>query len=947
MNSEKWQQISSIFQLALDCESEKRGALLVSECKGDRELLQEVKELLRSYETGKEFLAESPLKIPAGLFVEDLSPSLENTHFGSYKILSEIGRGGMGVVCLAMRDDDEFRKRVALKLVKRGMDTDEILNRFRNERQILASLEHPNIARLLDGGTTDDNLPYFVMEYVEGEPLNQFCDTHKLSTVERLKIFRKVCAAVSYAHQNLVVHRDLKPSNILVTPDGEPKLLDFGIAKLLKPDLFPQIVAATGLITRPMTLDYASPEQVRGLPITTASDIYTLGVLLYELLTGHRPYHLKNQTVAEIERVICEEEPERPSAIVRRAEVVTTADGEKHTLTPESVSRTRDGQPRKLQQNLRGDLDKILLKVLRKEPNRRYDSVEQFSEDIRRYLADLPVLAHRDNFGYRSQKYLWRNKFPLTIAALFAILIISFAAAFRIQAVRAEQQRVRAEKVSAFMAEIFKVADPNVTDGKTMTAREILDTGAVRLENELDDQPETKATLQNTIGEVYFGLGLYEQSVQMFEKALALRRQVLGMNSEEVAVTLEQLGFSRSLMADYSGAETNYTEALAIWRALYGSKHERVAALLEKLGRSATERGDWETAANYFRQSLEVARQIYGDQYKSGVCQDSERASPCIERIITNLAFSLQKKGDFAEAEKFYRQAVEVSRRNNPNDIGMTDHRQHDLANFIGGIRGDFDEAERLHREILDNRLRLYGNKYLGTGYSRWSLSFALDANNKYDEVEFNLRETTKIYENIFGREHPRTLWNYSDLGHFLIYQRKFDEAEKLLRETSALQIKSQGEGHPITALPTRLFLATLLNEKGDQTEAGKLLREMLPEVKQRYVAPDDILSLTFVEYGKVLLARGEAVQAEPYLREGWENLKKTGSVFKWTSAEAESALGECLLALGKREEAKPLLEEGHNLLKERLGKEREWIIERARQRLAKLRWNSKFSITK
>ena len=938
MNPEKWQQISSIFRLALDCESEKRTALLVSICKGDKELLQEIEELLRSHEAGEEFLADSPIEMPAGFFAQDSSPSLENTHIGAYKILREIGRGGMGVVCLAMRDDDEFRKRVALKLVKRGMDTDEILNRFRNERQILASLEHPNIARLLDGGTTDDGLPYFVMEYVEGEPLNQFCDTRKLSTVERLKLFQKVCSAVSYAHQNLVVHRDLKPSNIIVMPDGELKLLDFGIAKLLKPDLFPQIVAATGLITRPMTLDYASPEQVRGLPITTASDIYTLGVLLYELLTGHRPYHLKNHTVAEIERVICEEEPEKPSTIVRRAEVITSSGGEKQTLTPESISRTRDGQPRKLQQKLRGDLDRILLKALRKEPNRRYDSVEQFSEDIRRYLTGLPVLAHEGDFGYRAFKFVRRNRLALGIAVLFVVLLSSFTVAFRLQAVRAERQRIRAEKISSFMSEIFKVADPEKTNGKTMTAREILDAGAVRLENELDDQPETKAALLHTIGEVYESLGLFEQSKQMFEKALALRRQVLGVNSEEVAVTLEQLGFSRSLMADYSGAETNYTEALAIWRTLYGNKHERISALLEKLGRVAMERNDWDTAVNYFRESLEVARQIHGDQYKSNGCQDSNRAAPCNERTLTNLAFALQKKGDRAEAEKFYRQAVEVTRRNNPNDYDMVDHRQHNLANFISDTRGDFAEAERLHREVLDNRLRLYGDKYIGVGYSRWALSFALDANKKYDEAEFNLRENAKIYEAIFGREHPRTLWNYSDLGHFLIYQRKFDEAEKLLRETSALQIKSQGEGHPITALPTRLFLATLLNEKGDLTEAEKLLREMLPEVKQRYVAPDDILSLTLVEYGKVLLARGEAAQAEPYLREGWENLKKTGSAFKWTSAEAESALGECLLALGRREEAKPLLEEGYNLLKERLSAEREWMVECARRRLAKLR---------
>ena len=325
-------------------------------------------------------------------------------------------------------------------------------------------------------------MPYFVMEYVEGLPINEYCDAHKLSISERLILFRTVCLAVSYAHQNLVVHRDLKPSNIIVTEAGQPKLLDFGIAKLLKPDLFPQTVVPTGLITRPMTPDYASPEQVRGLPITTASDIYSLGVLLYELLTGHRPYRLKSFSPVEIERVICEEEPERPSTVVKRTEIISTSNGaDPVTISPESVSRTRDGQPKKLRRRLSGDLDNTLLMALRKEPKRRYASVEQFSEDIRRHLEGLPVLAHKDTFLYRGRKFVSRNRIGLGIAAVFVILLTGFTVAFRIQAQRAEVQRIRAEKVSSFMGEIFKVADPNKTNGNSMTAREILDACAARL----------------------------------------------------------------------------------------------------------------------------------------------------------------------------------------------------------------------------------------------------------------------------------------------------------------------------------------------------------------------------------------------------------------------------------------------------------------------------------
>lgn len=932
----RWAEISDIFDLALAREPHERGRLIEAACAGDAQLRREVEDLFAAHDASPAFIAHPVFgETRVGLLSQPLPESFVGKRFGSYKVISELGRGGMGTVCLGVRDDEQYQKRVAIKFVKRGMDTDEIIQRFRYERQILAGLDHPNIARILDGGTTEDRLPYFVMEYAEGLPINRYCDAHRLNTTERLHLFRTVCLAVSYAHQNLVVHRDLKPNNIIVTEAGQPKLLDFGIAKLLKPDLFPQAVIPTGISTRPMTPDYASPEQVRGLPITTASDVYSLGVLLYELLTGHRPYRLRTYSTAEIERVICEEEPERPSTAINRTEVVTSP-ADSITVSPESVSKTRDGQPDKLRRRLEGDLDNILLMALRKEPKRRYASVEQFSEDIRRHLEGLPVLAHGDTWLYRGGKFVRRNRIALAATVSFFILLVGFTVAFGLQAQRAERQRLRAEKISSFMAEIFKVADPSKTRGKTITAREMVDAGAARLETELNDQPETKGTLLHTIGEVYFGLGLYEQSEVMFEKALPLRRQTLGNQSAEVAITLERLGLSRAFRADYSRAEGNYAEALAIWRRLPDTKPERIAGLLNKLGRSAIERNDWEEAANHLSESLAVARQIYGDKYESNGCRDSDRSAPCSERTLSFLAFALQKKGDLATAEKFYRQAVEVYRRNNPTDYDMADHPQHILAEFISDTKGDFAAAEALHREVLDNRLRLYGDQNIGVAYSRWALSFALEGTGKYAEAEFELRENARISENIFGREHPRTVSCFSDLGRFLIYQRKFDEAEDLLRQSSALQIKAQSAGHPVRVLPTRLYLATLLNEKGDRAEAEKLLLEILPLVKQRYVAPDEILGLTLLEYGKVLLARGAAAQAESYLREARDNLNRTGNAFKWNSAEAESALGECLAALGREAEARPLLKEGLRHLSERLGPERHWLVERARHRLAR-----------
>ncbi len=338
----------------------------------------------------------------------------------------------MGAVYLATRADDEYRKQVAVKVVKRGMDTDAILRRFRNERQILANLDHPHIAKLLDGGTTEDGLSYFVMDYVEGLPIDVYCDARRLPIIERLKLFRTACSAVHYAHQHHVVHRDLKPSNILVTAEGVPKLLDFGIAKLLDPEVSARTIKPTAGL-RPMTPDYASPEQVRGEAITPASDVYSLGVMLYELLTGHRPYHVQSATPQEAERVICEQEPEKPSVVVGRCSAglqpgSAALKGGATDGTPESVTETRGESPEKLRRQLRGDLDNIVLMALRKEPERRYASIEQFSEDIRRYLQGRPVRSRPDTLAYRSGKFIRRNRTgvlaSVLTAAIFLVLIV-------------------------------------------------------------------------------------------------------------------------------------------------------------------------------------------------------------------------------------------------------------------------------------------------------------------------------------------------------------------------------------------------------------------------------------------------------------------------------------------------------------------------------------------
>lgn len=439
MTPERWRKIESIFQTVVEKPKPERQLMLTQYCGNDMELRREIEALLSEDDTNDfDDFIQAPIKDVARSLPQPTTDNYIGTNIGPYHVVKLLGQGGMGAVYLAERADAEFYRQVALKIVRRGMDSNFVLKRFRVERQILATLEHPNIAQLLDGGTTTDGLPYFVMEYVQGQPLTEYCGSSGISLTERLKLFLSVCAAVQHAHQKLIIHRDLKPSNILVTAEGIPKLLDFGIAKLLDPALSLTPVTRTQTSMRLMTPDYASPEQVRGLPVTTASDVYTLGVILFELLTGARPYQFETYSPAEIERAICDTEIERPSALAERM----NDEGGRMNLVARFFHHSSFIPHRS---SLRGDLDNIVLMALRKEPERRYQSVEQFAEDIRCYLQGRPISARSDSLVYRTSKFVRRNKLAVAAAALvlFSLLggIVTTTRAARI----AETERARAE----------------------------------------------------------------------------------------------------------------------------------------------------------------------------------------------------------------------------------------------------------------------------------------------------------------------------------------------------------------------------------------------------------------------------------------------------------------------------------------------------------------------
>jgi serine/threonine protein kinase len=453
MTPERLHQIRALYEATIVLDPSAREAFLERECLGDADIRQEVARLLSAREHLPEWLS-GPLLGPAGWafdLITKPTPGMEGRQLGGYRIIREIGHGGMGSVYLAERADGVYHKQVAIKLVRQGRDSAEILERFRREREILASLDHPNIARLIDGGSTEEGLPYFVMEFVEGQPILRWADERRLNVSQRLELFRSVCGVVQYAHQRLVVHRDLKPGNILVTADGTVKLLDFGIAKVVAQSPAGDL-SETATMIRLMTPQYASPEQIKDETITTLTDVYSLGVVLYELLTGHRPYQLLKASMHEMERVILEEEPTRPSDVVATTEKPAEDEPSPPPVTPETVSEVREGDLHRLRKRLRGDLDCILLTALRKEPSRRYSSVESFSEDLRRHLESRPVSAREDSLWYLASRFVRRHSMGVAAGALIALSLIGavITATWQMRAaLEAGQQRLSGRSILA------------------------------------------------------------------------------------------------------------------------------------------------------------------------------------------------------------------------------------------------------------------------------------------------------------------------------------------------------------------------------------------------------------------------------------------------------------------------------------------------------------------
>jgi eukaryotic-like serine/threonine-protein kinase len=768
--SERWARVKELFEAAADLAPNERASLLIDECDGDDALRREVESLLNSDAQTDGFIEQPVLEIPRDLFPEAPEESLVGRQFGAYQILREIGRGGLGAVYLAARADDEYRKEVAIKLVRRGLDTEDILRRFRNERQILAQLDHPNIARLIDGGTTNDGLPYFVMDYVNGEPINTYCDAHALSTTERLTLFRKICAAVTYAHQNLVIHRDLKPSNILVTQEGEPKLLDFGIAKLLSAgdELFTQTIPAL----RVMTPEYASPEQVKGDKIMTTSDVYSLGVLLYELLTGRRPYRLKTRTPDEISRAITSQEPERPSTALAKLH-----------HPPSSILHPR---------SLRGDLDNIVLKAMRKEPARRYASVGQFSEDIRRHLAGLPVVARKDTVSYRTGKFVNRHRIGVAAAALILLSLVGGIVATLIEVRTARRERAKAEAISVFLQKTLHASDPSLNLSGQPTVKDILDDASKRLATEeLSDQPEVRAELQRIIGASYLALGQYDLAEQNLMAALQTQTRISGEDGVE---TLKTGVFLASLWAgakgDYAKANKFYLANLPRLRAEQKKgtvSADYLGAALNGFALLRRAQGDSKEAESLLREQL--ALQPY-------VSPEQRNTAGVVQAIF---ALTQADQGKFDEAIKIVREKVAAIRQRKQEATPELAANLTGLGSFLLENGQAAESLENL-REAEAIYRKLYSAASMQLGDNLRLQAQASLALRQYAEAEAKINATLEIYRAASSPQYVNYATALMVQGMIYSQTTRIDEAEKLLREAVRIRTENMPETHFLRA---------------------------------------------------------------------------------------------------------------------------------------------------
>ncbi len=939
--ADRYQRLKAVFRRALECDKETRDAFLDEACGGDDELRAQVDQLLAADRKGTPLLDRSASPLAAQLLARMAEGDPVERRIGPHRLLREIGGGGMGKVYLAERDDGEFEEQVAIKLIRKGLDTEGIVARFLRERQILANLHHPHIAQLRDGGVTLEGLPYFVMEFIDGIPIDQYCNQRRLTISQRVELFQKVCSAVEAAHRRLIVHCDLKPSNILVTKEGTPKLLDFGIARLADHPSGSRDDNLTSF-DRPLTPEYASPEQIRGDVLTMASDVYSLGVVLYKVLTGHLPYRFPSRRRHDIQTLVRKVDPPKPSlAIERMGEL---ADDEGQPLTPARVSEVRERTVGRLRRRLRGDLDSVVLMALQKDPAKRYSTAEQLAADLRRHQDGLPVHARAASWHYRTGKFLRRNWFGLTAAALVVmslaigvVIAVQEAREAERQARMAEQQAALSEarertldRVLSFMVELFDEVDPEQAGDAEITLSTVFDLAADRVSDALKDEPLARARLMDTIGAVYRTLGFYDLSESFLIEGWELRGEHLPRNHEQSALSIDHLGMLRMAQGRHDEAEPFLQEALEIRRLVHGDRHLETASSLAQLARLRKFQGKYEESESLYREALDIRTEHLGPD-DEGIARTLNNLAIVLNRrrnyqeaegllrrsleirsadvanghyravsSLSNLGVSLRRQLKFQEAEQHFRRAVAILQRY----PGATRSEATVLSNLATVLlsQGEKEDAIRQYRESLRLLREILDEQHPDIASCKSNLATALSRNGDHNQAEILLHEVIDSKRSRLGDDHPQLANSLAILGRVCLRQGHLEAAEAHLESALAIQRDAFG-AESLSVSKTLAGLADVLRERGQVERAAEVAEQSLA-MKQRLGGNELTVSLSKGVLGSCRVVQERFEEAESLLLEALEVHDSTLGSDHHSTQELRARVADLYVAWDRPDEA-------------------------------------------
>jgi len=869
----RWRAIDAVFQEALDLDPDEWPDFLDRRCADDTDLRQAVEDLLSAERGAESFLEESvesiaPEEIAVAIRDQAPDPDLDRTgeRVGAFRIVRQIGRGGMAGVYEAARADGEFEQRVAIKFLRRGLDTEDFVRRFLAERQILSSLEHPNIARLVDGGTTDRGLPYLALEFVEGVPITDHCDETGCTLEQRLRLFVQVARAVQHAHANLVVHRDIKPSNILVTRDGRVKLLDFGIAKLLDPDAEPVGVPLTRTGFRPLTPEYASPEQVRGEPITTASDVYQLGVLLFRLLTGGRPYEVLG-TGSTLEETITKARPRAPSELVRQ-------------LTDATTQARLGTSPARLSRRLRGDLDTIVLKALRKEPGRRYATALEMADDVERHLDGRPITARRESGLYRTGKFLRRHAWVAPVSTAAVLLVGAYVFTLIRHGRQLEEERNVARDVQRAFVSFFTAPDSGdvgLGEGRRdLTILQAIQDGTDRVRRELADRPAAQAELFDAMAAVLQDLDETDQAYELAREALGIERTLYGSESPQVHETLLLVG---RLTPDPDSARAVLQERLNLSRTLYGPNDAATAVSLHALAELDLREGKLEDAVRRLESAIDIYRVATPAQPR------------LLAEALAELADDLEPLDRADDAVAAAREGYDILVRELGTQHSETATAGVRLAQALTGA-GGYDEARLLYESSLEVMDAELGPTHGRTMSSRNNYAILLRLMGDLSSSEAVYRDLLDALRERYGDVHAEVASSLQNLAVAVKDQGRYAEAESLSRSAYEMFEETKGPGYFQTAFPLLTISEILLIER-DYAGAEVAAREALEVLRTALPPGHFATSVAECRVGEALAGQGRKADARPFLESG------ASALVAGDRREVDAYRDECLEALG------------------------------------------------